>query len=368
LGRCDLCEQFSDSIVEIQSMSVLKVGIAGYGIVGKRRRKCVDKHPNLKLVAVCDRTFEHDGTFDDGIRYCRYYKDLLSEQLDLIIVAMTNDIAPEVTIAGLRCGLHVFCEKPPGRSLKDIAQVIQVEQEFPELKLMYGFNHRYHESVQDALKIVRSGELGKVINLRGVYGKSKIITFNQTNWRTKRNVAGGGVLLDQGIHMVDLMRLFAGEFTEIQSVVTNSHWGYDVEDNAYALLKTAEGVVGVLHSSATQWRHRFHLDINLEGGSVILGGLLTSTKSYGAETLTVATVDHQSDNGDPKEQITHYNRDPSWELEIESFTSSIMDNSALENGTSLDAFKTMKLIEQIYYADPIWRERFSIEDPSQIQL
>ena len=174
--------------------------------------------------------------------------------------------------------------------------------------------------------------------------------------------------MDQGIHMVDLMRLFGGEFNDIQSVVTNSHWGYDVEDNAYALMKTTEGVVGVLHSSATQWRHRFHLDINLEGGSVILGGLLTSTKSYGAETLTVATVDHEIDNGDPREQITHYNRDPSWELEIDDFASSIINDTPVENGTSLDAFKTMKLITQIYYADPDWRAKYDIQDPTGIHV
>ena len=349
-------------------MGCLRVGIAGYGIVGQRRRKCVDSHSNLHLVAVCDRTFDSNGIFADGVRYYINYKELLKERLDVLIVAMTNDIAPDVTIDALHKGFHVFCEKPPGRTLNDIIRVIEVERDYPHLRLMYGFNHRYHDSVQDALKILRSGELGRVINLRGVYGKSKIITFNQTNWRTKREIAGGGVLLDQGIHMVDLMRLFGGEFTDIQSVVTNSHWGYDVEDNAYALMKTAEGVVGVLHSSATQWRHRFHLDINLEGGSVILGGLLTSTKSYGAETLTVATVDHEIDNGDPREQITHYNRDPSWELEIYDFASSIINDTPLENGTSLDAFKTMKLITQIYYADPVWRVEYDIQDPTGIHV
>ena len=90
----------------------------------------------------------------------------------------------------------------------------------------------------DALKIIKSGKLGNIINLRGVYGKSQLVTFDQPDWRTKREVAGGGVLLDQGIHMVDLMRLFAGDFHEIYSFVSNSRWKFDVEDNAYALMKT----------------------------------------------------------------------------------------------------------------------------------
>ena len=103
------------------------------------------------------------------MRHYTNYKELLKEKLDVLIVAMTNDIAPDVTIEALHHGLHVFCEKPPGCTLNDIIRVIKVERDYPHLRLMYGFNHRYHDSVQDALKILRSGELGKVINLRGVY-------------------------------------------------------------------------------------------------------------------------------------------------------------------------------------------------------
>ena len=169
----------------IISSKRLRVGIAGYGVVGKRRRKCVDRHPNLKMVAVCDRIFRNDGVMADGLRYYANYRQLLNEELDVLIICMTNDIAPEVTIAGLEKGIHVFCEKPPGRDVADILRVIEVERHHKALKLMYGFNHRYHESVHDALKILHTGQLGKVINLRGVYGKSKLITFDQSDWRTK---------------------------------------------------------------------------------------------------------------------------------------------------------------------------------------
>lgn len=349
-------------------MQKLKVGIAGYGIVGKRRRVCVDRNPHMRLVAVCDQMFDGEGEIPDGTRCYRDYRRLLDENLDILIVCLTNEIAPEVTIAGLENGLNVFCEKPPGRNVEDIVRVIHCERSHPSLKLMYGFNHRYHESVQDALRIIRSGELGNIINMRGVYGKSKLITFNQSDWRTKREVAGGGVLLDQGIHMVDLMRLFAGEFTEVQSFISNDHWGYDVEDNAYALMRTANGIVGMLNSSATQWRHRFNLDINLEQGSIILGGILSGSKSYGAETLTVVTVDHDNDNGDPKEQLTRYNHDPSWEEEINRFVDCIITGRPVESGSSLDALNTMKLVYRIYHADPVWRQTYSIPNPDQYNI
>ncbi|RHX86859.1 Gfo/Idh/MocA family protein [Leptospira stimsonii] len=345
-------------------MKKLRVGIAGFGVVGKRRKEYIDRHPNLDVVAVCDKSFGKDGVLENHIRYYQNYKDLLKEELDALIVCLTNDIAAEVTIAGLEAGLHVFCEKPPGRNVEDIVRVIEHEKKYPSLKLMYGFNHRYHDSIQEALKILRSGELGKVINLRGLYGKSKLITFNQPDWRTKREVAGGGVLLDQGIHIVDLMRLFAGEFEEIHSFISNGHWKYDVEDNAYAIMRTKDGIVGMLNSSATQWRHRFHLDINLEKGSLILGGILSGTKSYGAETLTIVYADPDNDGGDPKEQTIRYNKDPSWNEEIIAFADCILNDKPVQFGTSSDALQTMKLVFKIYYSDPIWQKKYNIKEPN----
>ena len=345
-------------------MNILKVGIAGYGVVGRRRRECVERDSRLKIVAVCDQVCAGDGEFEDGVRFYSDYKSLLNEDIDILIVCMTNDIAAEVTIAGLNGGMHVFCEKPPGRTVKDIEDVISCEKKHPTLKLMYGFNHRYHDSVQDALKILSSGELGSIINIRGVYGKAKMITFNQPDWRTKREISGGGVLLDQGIHMVDLMRLFGGEFIDVYSFISNNHWGYDVEDNAYALMRSSSGVVAMLNSSATQWRHRFHLDINLQNGSLILGGILSGTKSYGAETLKVVYADPENDRGDPREQTTQYNKDPSWDIEIKTFVDAIIKGNKILSGSSDDALRTMKLVYKIYYADSHWRETYKIPNPN----
>lgn len=338
----------------------LKVGIAGYGVVGKRRRRFIDDHPVFKTVAVCDRSFAGDGAFEDGVRHYTTFPRLLEEDLDVLFVSLTNDIAPDATIAGLERSLHVFCEKPPGRSIDDIVKVIRVQRQHPRSKLKYGFNHRYHDSVREALRIVRSGELGRVINLRGIYGKSQMMSFD-SDWRTKRALAGGGILLDQGIHMVDMMRLFAGEFSEVHSFVSNSHWHHDVEDNAYALMRTPDGVVAMLHSSATQWRHRFHLEISLSGGTIILSGILSGTKSYGAETITVAFA-NEADGGDPREVTTRYNHDPSWRDEIAEFADSIVNDAPVTSGSSEDALRSMHLVYRIYCADPAWRAEHGLSD------
>ena len=346
---------------------LLKVGIAGYGVVGRRRHECIKKSTYMELVAVCDKNSVDNHILNEDIKFFTNYKDLLKEKLDILIVCMTNDIAPEVTKAGLSIGLHVFCEKPPGRNLQDILGVIQEEKEASDSVLMYGFNHRYHDSVQDALKIIQSGKLGKIINLKGEYGKSKMITFNQTDWRTKREIAGGGVLLDQGIHMVDLMRFFAGDFVKVKSFIKNNFWDYDVEDNAYAIMETNTGIVGVLNSSATQWRHKFNLDITLERGNLILEGILTSSKSYGEETLTIVNVDHSNNSGMPDEEVIKYVEDPSWQLEMDHFVDCILQKKQVEYGSSKDAFETMKLVYNIYYADEIWRDKYIIPNPSEYE-
>ena len=338
----------------------LRVGIAGYGIVGKRRHQFIDMHPQLHTSAVCDQNANQASTLSKDVGYCPDYKSLLNKKLDILFVCLSNDMAAEVTIAGLQAGLHVFCEKPPGRNMEEISQVIACETQHPGLKLKYGFNHRYHDSVRDALEIVKSGDLGKIINLRGVYGKSKIITFDQDDWRTHRDIAGGGVLLDQGIHMVDLLRLFGGEFTEVNSYINNSFWNYDVEDNAYALMKTDDGIVAIFHSSATEWRHRFRLEIALERGNIILSGLLSGSKSYGAETLTVVWGNPEEDHGDPKEQMTRYNEDPSWHDEVFEFADAVINNKSIINGSSDDALRTMQLVYNIYCADKEWKKKHNL--------
>jgi predicted dehydrogenase len=337
----------------------LKVGIAGYGTVGKIRHRVADEHPALSVVAVCDQTFS-TPTVRDGVRCLSNYEQLLNEDLDVLFVCLPNYLAPDVTIAGLERELDVFCEKPPGRDLSDLERVMQCERRHPRQKLMYGFNHRYHQSVRDALNIIRSGELGYVIDMRGVYGKSKIIRFD-SDWRTRRAEAGGGILLDQGIHMVDMMRLFAGDFTEVHSVVSNRYWKHDVEDNAYALMRTSDNVVALLHSSATQWRHRFQLDITLSNGAIVLSGILSSTKTYGAETITVIYRD-DNDAGDPREVTMRYNQDNSWSDEIGHFAEVILGDKPVIEGSSLEALKTMHLVYRIYCADRRWQEEFQIND------
>lgn len=345
-------------------MKKLKVGIAGYGVVGKRRHQYINEHPHLVVTAICEQTFAKAIPELPGIACYTSYQELLQEDLDMVFISLTNNIAAEVTIAGLEKGLHVFCEKPPGLNVEEILGVVETEKKFPKQKLKYGFNHRYHDSVKEALKIIASGELGEIINLRGVYGKSRIIPFSG-GWRSKRELAGGGILLDQGIHMVDLMRLFCGEFTEVKSFVSNNFWGHDVEDNAYALLKDSKGRIAMLNSSATQWQHKFNLEISLTEGYIELHGILSGSKSYGEERIVIGRRDDESNNGQMESRTVNFLQDNSWHDEIFEFADAVINDKPIESGTSKDALETMKLVYSIYYNDMDWRNAYHIKDPNQ---
>ncbi len=341
----------------------LKVGIAGYGVVGKRRRQFVDQNPHLETAALCDRSFGEAGVGQDGIPCFEDYESLLGQPLDVLFVSLPNYLAAEVTIAGIDRGLHVFCEKPPGRDVEEVERVIEAELKHPGLLVKYGFNHRYHHSVRAALELIQSGELGEIVNLRGVYGKSKIISF-ASGWRAERRYAGGGILLDQGTHMVDLMQLFCGEFVEAKSYVSNRYWKHDVEDNVYALLRDSQDRIAMLHSSATQWQHRFTLEIALTEGYLELRGILSGSKSYGAERLTIGRRD-QADGGTTREEVVTYVEDPSWRDEIDEFADAIVNSGKVLHGTSCEALQTMKLVYRIYAADPDWSAAHNIRPPRQ---
>ena len=338
----------------------IKTSIAGYGVVGKKRHFYLNKNPNFSVVAICDQNEENFDSQYKNITFCNSYKKLLGMDLDSVFICMSNDMAAAVTVAFLQNNTNVFCEKPPARNLKELKQVIIQEKKNTNIKLMYGFNHRYHDSVQQALKIIKSKKLGNIINIKGSYGKSQLITFNQTDWRTKRSIAGGGVLLDQGIHIVDLIRLFIGEIIEVKSFISNNFWKFDVEDNVYAILRTSKNIYAIVHSSATQWRHRFNLEINLTKGSLVLEGILSGSKSYGDEKLTIVKSNPLKGNGNPKEKIIKYVNDPSWKKEIQNFADALIKNKSVSLSSSRDAVNCMKVINDIYSSDKKWKKKYNI--------
>ena len=327
----------------------LRAGIVGYGYMGQIRRKNIADHPELELVAVCDpgRAAEVAAI---GVPVYDDWKKLVESDLDVVFACPPNHLIPDVAVAALDLERHVFCEKPPGRSLADVQAIRAAEQRNPGTVLLFGFNHRHHPGITDAKAIIDSGSLGEIVTLRGMYGKGGGYDYH-LSWRNDPSVSGGGILLDQGIHMLDLFRLFVGDFEEIAAMRGITLFDTPVEDNAMLLLRTPRGQLAQLHSSATSWKHTFRLEIGCEKGYVAITGLLSKTGSYGRETLVVGRRHRPGERaavGNPREETTYYDQDPSWDIEVGHFVDCIRDGTPVTQGTSLDALKVMEIVDRAY--------------------
>ena len=326
----------------------LKFGIVGLGKMGGIRADSIRKRNDSVLVSGSDPNPPEKGFSD--LRLLPDYRAVIDSDVDAVVVCTPNRFIPEIAVAALDAGKHVFCEKPPGRDLEGVRRIMEAEERNPGLMLKVGFNHRYHYGIMEAKKIIDSRKYGRILWMRGVYGKAEG-SGNPDEWRLKPDVAGGGILLDQGIHMLDLFRHFCGEFNEVKSMCSRAYWDFPTEDNAFALLRDERGRIAMLHSSFTQWKHRFTLEIFMEDGYVIVDGMPSGTRSYRDEWLIQARKHQGFAIGNPPEERVFFNTDPSWDLELEEFVTCIRTGKPVKFGTSRDAYQTMKLVFDVYDAD-----------------
>lgn len=328
---------------------MLNIGLIGFGKMGQLRNQTIAASGLGEVVAV------HDPMAVDfqGLPVRATAEEVIADpKVDAVFICTPNVRNCALTLASLSAGKHVFCEKPPAFTVAEVEQIRVVEAASGK-KLMYGFNHRHHGSIKAMKAIVDTGEYGRLLWMRGRYGKSVDHTYFDT-WRAQKDQAGGGILLDQGIHMLDLFLLLAGDFDQVQAMVSNLYWRLDgIEDNVFANLRNRQtGVVASLHSTMSQWRHLFSLEVFLERGHLVLNGLKTQSGTYGDEQLSVArnrSVAPAVDWGNEQKQVFHINT--SWADETTAFLEAVVNDRAIDSGNSLDALKVMRLVEEIYRAE-----------------
>ena len=331
----------------------MKVLIVGYGYMGEIRKQVVDRIPELKLAGICD-PFKRPEDTGCGCVHYRDFREAIEEiRPEITFVCSPNREIPDAAVFAIEHGSHVFCEKPPGRNIDDIRRMMDAEERYPGIKLMFGFNHRHHPAILEAKSVVDAGRMGAVLWVRGIYGKSGGQGRGfERSWRNDPAVSGGGILLDQGIHMIDLFRLFCGDFHEAVGMTGTRFWDIPVEDNAFVILRNDRGQIAQLHSSATLWKHTFHIEIGLEGGYLVAHGLLSKTGSYGRETLIVGRRPDDDDPyaavGNPREETVFYDKDLSWDLQVEELVRCIRKDLPVIDSSSTDALKVMEIIDAVY--------------------
>lgn len=327
---------------------MIRIGIAGFGKIGQLRAEILSKRKDVTLTSVYDVVQPENLNTD--ITFYKSYDELLKSGIDAVFICAYNTVLAEYTAKALDYGLHVFCEKPPAMKIEELDVVFDSLKNSQKI-LKYGFNHRYHYSVLEAKKIIDSGTMGKLLWMRGVYGKAGSIDYNE-NWRNFKKYSGGGILIDQGIHMLDLMRFFSNEkFSNIKAFKSTSFWDVDVEDNAFIIMQSENNITASLHSSATQWRHKFLLELCFEEGYLNLDGILSGTRSYAPESLIIGRREFEDITfamGKPKETVISFENDHSWNLEVDEFMNAVNGESEIMQGTLTDAFETLSLVQKIY--------------------
>jgi len=321
-----------------------EIGIIGLGKIGKIRKDIVDSIPNCSVKWVCD-SVPKEGNF-------RFTKEpdviFNDDEVDSVFVCTPNYLNKDFVVRGLDSKKHVFCEKPAGISVAQVLEITDAEKRNPGCKLMIGLNHRQHQSVLEAKRLVDSGKFGKILWMRGRYGKSVDKNFFNS-WRAKRAYAGGGILMDQGIHMLDLFLVFCGDFEEVKAICSNLYWHLDIEDNVFAILRNSRGQVASLHSTMTQWRHLFSFEMFMEHGYIVINGLITPSGTYGKEQMSIAENRTEAPRAVWTEETRlAFSVDKSFEKEVGEFIQCIDSKSPITSGNSEDALKVMRLIEKIY--------------------
>ena len=321
----------------------MNIAIIGCGLVGRRRAGALRRDDCL--VAVTDRVrdrAERLASEHTGCVVAQTADDLLSRpNVELVIVATTNDALATVALTAVQHGKHVLVEKPAARRAAELIPLIAAAED-RGVVVKTGFNHRFHPAMLKARELWDAGACGPLLYIRGRYGHGGRLGMDK-EWRGDPNISGGGQMLDQGVHLIDLSRWFAGEFVEGQGRVERYFWAWAVEDNGFALLRTAGGQVAWLHASCTEWKNLFSFEIVGRDAKLQIDGL---GGSYGVERLTFYRM--RPEMGPPETTIWEYpGEDSSWETELAHVIDCIRTGRPVLGGLD-DAKMALEIVEQLY--------------------
>jgi predicted dehydrogenase len=317
------------------------IAIIGCGLIGQKRSKLL---AGARLAACMDISLERAQNLADQFPGCRAsdkWQDILtSPDVDVVIIATPHNILAEISRAAITSGKHVLVEKPAARNAGELRDLPELAAKMGVL-VHVGFNHRYHRAFCKAREIVDQGALGPLMFLRARYGHGGRIGYDK-EWRAVPSISGGGELIDQGMHLIDLARWFLGDFVEIDGYAHTYFWNMPVDDNAFLLLKTAKKQVAFLHASCTEWKNTFSLEMYGRDGKLQIEGL---GGSYGTERLSWYRMLPKM--GPPETSIWEYPMaDDSWEVEMGEFLEDIRLNRQPASGLK-DAIAALNIVDKI---------------------
>lgn len=324
-------------------ISMMRVGLIGCGLQGWRRARAVREHGDrLVIVADIDEGKAKSLSHEMRSEATTNWRDVIARRdVDIVVVCTPNHLHAPMSIATMRNGKHVLCEKPLARNPDEAKHIIDAAEE-TGMKLKCGFNLRHHPGIQQARKWFDQGVIGEINLIRIRYGIGGRPGYD-TEWRANKEMSGGGQLMDQGVHALDLSYWFLGDFSEVFGFLSTIFWkNLQVEENAFCLLRTKKNQVASIHVSWTQWKNLFYFEVFGNEGYIIVEGL---GGSYGTER---AVLGRRNFFKPFKEEVIEFRgEDISWLEEWKEFVSAINENrEPLGNG--YDGLEAVRLAYAIY--------------------
>jgi predicted dehydrogenase len=338
------------------------VAVIGLGRFGSKRIATILKNSRTQLRTVSDVNPQRTSEVGEQMNcaHTAIWQEAVNRaDVDVVVVSTSTESLASIALGALQAGKHVLCEKPFGRTADEVLPAVVTARNMG-LTLKVGYNHRYHPALRKAHQLLQQGVLGKLHFLHCFYGHGGRAGYEQ-EWRTRASSAGGGQLLDQGVHALDLFRWFAGDFLEVKATAVTSFWPIaPLEDNVFALLRNESGCVAQLHASWTSWKNNFQFMISGERGQISVTGL---GGAYGIEHMVHGVC--TTLGSPPQESSFEFPQpDESLHLELDDYLDCI-EQGREPQSSGQDAWKTLKLAESIYAAADV---RFQTVDDQSIAI
>ncbi len=324
-------------------MPALRFAIVGCGLIGRKRLLAMKQRATILYTCDLDATRARDlASLVPGCRASTDYGEILADpQVTAVIVATLNAALAPITLAAVKAGKHVLVEKPGALNAAQLRAIREAAVR-TGAKVRIGYNHRFHPALQKARQLLDAGVLGPLMFLRARYGHGGRRGYDR-EWRADPALSGGGELIDQGVHLIDLAQWYLGDIATVEGHAATYFWDMKVDDNAFVSLRTAAGQTAWLHVSCTEWKNLFSLEIYGRDAKLAIDGL---GGSYGLERL--AHYRMLPEMGPPETTIYEYPRgDDSWAVETNTFIEDIRLGREPTPGLA-EGIRTLEAVEEIY--------------------
>lgn len=320
----------------------MNVAIIGAGLIGKKRALALPRKINLKTICDLDKQKGEKFSREFNCNYEKNWQNVINDKkVKALFISTTNNFLARIAISAIRSGKHVLIEKPGAVNVIELEQTYAAYKKKPVV-MMYGYNLRFHPTIQKAKQIIDSQKYGKVLFIRARYGHGGRLGYEK-EWRFQKRVSGGGELIDQGCHLIDLVNYFCGQMTEATGCVTNLFWKTKLEDAAFFQLRNGKNQIADLSVTCVEWKNIFSFEIMLQRAKIQVDGL---GRSYGSEKLTLYSMKPEMGPPDITE-FTFGEEDNSWRDQNNAFFKSIENKDYNDTGIK-EALYVMQTITKLY--------------------